>query len=72
MQVVIVEATNGPQNWGKFAVWRGDSEFARRSAVDGLPLRESRGCRPWTRTGAEQRTCAEIAAAPSPPPILIG
>jgi hypothetical protein len=29
----IVEATNGPRNWGKFLIGRFDSEWARRCAV---------------------------------------
>src|SRR5436190_24376660 len=30
----IVEATNGPNNWGKFLVGRLDEEWNHRSAVD--------------------------------------
>jgi hypothetical protein len=34
----IIEATNGPNNWGKFLIGRMDAEWSRRSAVSGLPL----------------------------------
>jgi hypothetical protein len=34
MKTVIVEATNGPRNWGKFLIGRFDSEWERFSEVD--------------------------------------
>lgn len=38
MRTVIVEATNGPMNWGKFLVARMDeAEWSRVSAVSGSP-----------------------------------
>lgn len=47
MDVTFVEATNGPRNWGKFAVCRfTNAEWSRLSAVDERPLLRSRG---WTR-----------------------
>jgi hypothetical protein len=30
----LIEATNGPQNWGKFCVMRFDAEFSHESRVD--------------------------------------
>ena len=33
MKTKIIEATNGPQNWGKFMLGRFDSEWARGSAA---------------------------------------
>lgn len=47
MDVHFVEATNGPQNWGKFAVCRfTDDEWKVLSQVDGRPLLAGRG---WSR-----------------------
>lgn len=47
MDVTFVEATNGPRNWGKFAVCRfTDDEWKVRSQVDGMPLLAARG---WSR-----------------------
>lgn len=42
----FIEATNGPQNWGKFMIQRFDEEWAKRSQIDGLPLLGGRG---WSR-----------------------
>lgn len=33
MQTRIIEATNGPQNWGKFMLGRFEDEWQRKSAV---------------------------------------
>lgn len=47
MDVKFVEATNGPQNWGKFAVLKfDDDEWKELSAVDQRPLLAGRG---WGR-----------------------
>lgn len=47
MDVKFVETTNGPQNWGKFAVLRfDDDDWKQKSAVDGRPLLAGRG---WGR-----------------------
>ena len=44
----FIEATNGPQNWGKFAVSRFSAEeWAQRSEID--PPRSLIGGRGWTR-----------------------
>jgi hypothetical protein len=37
MESKIIEATNGPRNWGKFLIGRMDLEWARASAVHGAP-----------------------------------
>lgn len=48
MQVKFIEVTNGPRNWGKFAVCEfTEEEWWERSAVEpSVPLVPSRG---WTR-----------------------
>lgn len=47
MQIKFIEATNGPQNWGKFMITRFDSEWSERSAVEpSQPLIAGRG---WSR-----------------------
>lgn len=48
MLTKIIEATNGPKNWGKFLIARPDTEWERTSAVDNstVPLLRARG---WTR-----------------------
>ena len=44
MKTKIIEATNGPQNWGKFLVGEFDSEWEVRSKVSPpAPLLRSRG-----------------------------
>lgn len=46
MHTKIIEATNGPLNWGKFLLGRFDSEWDHKSVVnDGRPLLRERG---WT------------------------
>lgn len=46
MKTKLIEATNGPQNWGKFLLARFDAdEWSRRSEVDGRSLIGGRG---WT------------------------
>jgi hypothetical protein len=37
MKTKIIEATNGPQNWGKFMLGRFDAEWQYRSAVADTP-----------------------------------
>jgi hypothetical protein len=47
MRTVCIEATNGPQNWGKFLVGRFDpDEWERASAISGRPLLRAVG---WTQ-----------------------
>ena len=49
VETKIIEATNGPQNWGKFMLGRPDIEWERRSAVDTRstqPLMRLRGWSP--------------------------
>lgn len=48
MKTKIIEATNGPRNWGKFMLGRPDTEWERRSMVgphSPQPLMRQRG---WT------------------------
>jgi hypothetical protein len=46
---VFIEATNGPSNWGKFAVCRFEPyEWVRRSAVDYADRRPLLGTQGWT------------------------
>jgi hypothetical protein len=45
MKNVFIEATNGPQNWGKFMVARFDAEWARPSAIE--PFRSLLGAVGW-------------------------
>lgn len=52
MQTVIIEATNGPQNWGKFLIGRFDSEWRTESKVmadSGLPGRSILSTRGWSK-----------------------
>src|SRR2546430_13258345 len=48
MKLTFIEATNGPQNWGKFMVARFDDEFQTPSQVDPLcrSLLRARGWSP--------------------------
>lgn len=47
METVFIEATNGPQNWGKFMVARFDrEEWARPSSIDGISILAGRGWGP--------------------------
>lgn len=56
METKIIEATNGPRNWGKFMVCRFDGEWSHRSAVDGLPLLRARGWAPDNVTVLDLQT----------------
>jgi hypothetical protein len=47
VKTIFVEATNGEMNWGKFMLARFDeSEWGRRSAIDGSTLLHARGWSP--------------------------
>lgn len=65
MQLKIIEATNGPLNWGKFMVTRFDTEFGIPSIVGkSSSLLRSRG---WSRTDIivfDLETCEGAAFHP--------
>jgi hypothetical protein len=46
VETKLLEATNGPQNWGKFMLGRFDNELEIRSVIDSRPLVASRGWSP--------------------------